>query len=288
MGCPRNVYNKFGIFPITYEELTALSPRIGSCGLSMLAGRHVVFPAGHGDVAREKRSMRATHCVGLVVLLSAAGVAGAQITQVDYGLLTGTGFEAFEGFAGGGAPGTNYDSPVSNASVTFGEAFVGQTVTPNGNFDVLSGNPTGPITVATGAANQNLCIFDNGLGNVITGLGPLGFPNFDAIGEGSLAFEFTDDQAEFGFQLVGGNFGNATVSFFQRDGTLLETIVIPNLADSFYGFTRDGGLQDIAGVSIHNDDLAGIGLDNLKFTIPTPSAALILSASALLATRRRR
>jgi hypothetical protein len=226
--------------------------------------------------------------VGAASLCVAAGYASAQVSQVDYGTLPGTGFETFEGFAGGSAPGTNYDNPVANASVRFGESFVGQTVSDNGGFDVLSGLPTGPLTVATGAANQNLCIFDNGEGNVITGLGTLGYPDFNAIGEGSLVFLFTDDQAEFGFQLVGGDGGSAFVSFYQRDGSLLETIQINGLSSAYYGFSRDGGLQDIAGVSIYTSDAAGVGLDNLRFTIPAPSMAMIAGVGALATMRRRR
>ncbi len=234
--------------------------------------------------------MKITNGLAVLALAAASGIASAQISQVSYGSLTGTGFEAFEGFAGGAAPGTNYDGPVSNASVTFGEAFVGQTVSANGPFDALTSTATGPLTIALGVPGQNLCIFDydSTNHNILTGLGNLGFPNFDAIGEGSLAFVFKDDQAEFGFQLLGGDGGSATVSFFQRDGSLLQTIVLSGLSSALYGFSRDGGLQDIAGVSIYNDDGAGIGLDNLKFTVPAPSAAMVLGLGALAGLRRRR
>jgi hypothetical protein len=232
--------------------------------------------------------MKISMFVGAAALCAAAGFASAQISQVSYDSLTGTGFETFEGFLGGTAPGTNYDGPVSNASLRFGESFSGQTVSSVGGFDALSGSPTGPLTVATGIPNQNLCIFDNGEGNLLTGLSSTGFPNFDAIGEGSLVFLFTDDQAEFGFQLAGGDGGSAFLNFFRRDGSLVSSIQVDGLSSAYYGFVRDGGVQDIAGVSIHNVDGGGIGLDNLRFTIPAPSMAMMAGIGAWTAMRRRR
>lgn len=225
---------------------------------------------------------------GVLALAAAAGAASAQISQVNYFLLSGTGSESFEGFAGGGAPGTNYDGVVSNANVSFGERLAGQTLGFVGQNDQLGGSPTGPLSVAVGAAGQNLNIFVNNDSNVITGLGRTGYPNFDSIGEGALAFVFNVDQGEFGFQLVGGDGGSAFLDFFARDGSLIQSITVNGLSNSFYGFRRDGGLEDIAGVSIWNEDGGGIGLDNLRFTIPAPSAAGLLGLAALTAGRRRR
>lgn len=132
--------------------------------------------------------------------------------------------------------------------------------------------------------------------NVLTGLGPRGFPDFGAIGEGSFAVLFTSDQSEFGFQLVGGDGGNAYLKFFRRDGSLIDSIVVSGLANAFYGYSRDGGLKDIAGISIHNDDGGGIGFDNLKFDVkstfgvPEPSTYTLLGVgmAALALVRRRR
>lgn len=98
---------------------------------------------------------------------------------------------------------------------------------------------------------------------VISGLGPLGFPDYDAGGEGALAMLFDFDQSQFGFRLMGGNNGPATVSFYRRDGSLVDTIVLTGLTASCYGFQRVGGVHDVAGVLIQNTDPGGFGLDDL-------------------------
>ena len=149
-----------------------------------------------------------------------------------------------------------------------------------------------------GAPGRNLNVFFYTTSNVLTGLGPLGFPDFKAIGEGAFALTFSSDQSEFGFQLVGGNGGNAFIDFFLADGSLIDSLTVSGLADTFYGFSRDGGVKDIRGISIWNDDAGGIGFDNLKHdvesnvpTIPEPSTYAMmfagLAAVGMFARRRR-
>lgn len=153
----------------------------------------------------------------------------------------------------------------------FAERFVGQTLSPSGNFDVLSGTPTVPLALQVGSPGQNLNILSSASTlntNALSGVGPLGFPNFDAVGEGSFAVLFDFDQSEFGFDLLGGNGGSATVNFFRRNGSLADTIVIDGLASTSYGFRRDGGIKDIAGISIDNNDPGGIPVDNLRSDVP--------------------
>ena len=117
-----------------------------------------------------------------------------------------------------------------------------------------------------------------------------------SISDRLLAFSFSNDQSQFGFQLLGGNGGDAFVSFFRRNGTLIQTIDIGGLADDFYGFSRDGGVLDIAGVSIYNNDAAGIGLDNLRHDVisvadsPEPSTFSLIASvffASLAGVRRR-
>ena len=61
-----------------------------------------------------------------------------------------------------------------------------------------------------------------------------------------------------------------------------QQILLSGLADTFYGFSRDGGLKDIAGISIFNNDPAGIGFDNLKHDVKSGSAVPEPGTLALL------
>ncbi len=227
-------------------------------------------------------------------LLALGSLASAgPINIVPYASLTGTYIVTFDDLPAAGTPGTNYDTTTSSQGVMFGERFAGQALSYSGLFDVLDANATAALTVIAGAPNQNVSLLTFLGTNTLVGLGNTGFSNFDAIGEGSLAFSFSSDQSQFGFQLAGGDTGNAYVSFFRRNGTLIETLTLANLADDYYGFSREGGLRDIAGVSIYNFDAAGIVLDNLKHdvasNVPDAGATLLLFGMGLagLTTFRR-
>ncbi len=224
--------------------------------------------------------------------------AAAPINRIDPGLLTGTEVTTFDDVAGGASPGTNYNGLFVSGGVTYGERFVGQVRSTVGNADVLSGSPTANLKVQVGDANQNLNIFNYNGSQVLTGLGPLGFPNFDAIGEGSFAALFSTNQSEFGFSLVGGNGGSAVIDFFRRDGSLIERVLLSGLSDQSYAFSREGGVYDIAGISIYNDDDGGIGFDNLRFNVrstggddndvPEPGVFGLAALGLWAAVRRRR
>lgn len=239
-----------------------------------------------------------------LLLLAAVGfgvsatAAQAQVSLVDYDSLGGTQFVTFEDIASGSGAGASYDGIVFSNGVGFAERFVGQTLTDVGGFDRLGGAPSGgALALQVGAPGQNLNIFENGGTNVLTGLGSLGFPAAEAIGEGSFAALFGAGQSQFGFQLVRGNGGAANVSFFGNDGSLIQSLALTNLADGYYGFQRDGGFNDIYGISIDNDDTNGIGFDNLKFdvrsvggAVPEPATWLMMIAGFGLvgAAMRRR
>jgi hypothetical protein len=222
---------------------------------------------------------------GAAAALFAPAVALADpINLVDYSSLSGNQLVTFDDLPitpvppGAQGVGLYFPGVVVDSGVAFAEKFVGQTQGANFDFDTLSGTPTGPLTLSPGAAGQNVNLITYEGGNVLTGVGVLGNLDADGIGEGALSFLFSSDQSQFGFQLVGGDGGDADLSFFRADGSLIQTVTVNNLADAFYGFQSDGGLKDIRGVSITNLDEGGIGVDNIKYDvesrIPNPNGGV--------------
>jgi len=234
----------------------------------------------------------------LVATVGAAAVQAAPINEIPYASVFVGQTIDFEGIVGGDAPDTNYDGLLNFGGVLIGERFAGQTLGSSGNSDTLSGAATGPLTVLAGAAGQNLVVLSDSVSQVLAGLGRLGFPSFDAIGEGAVAILFDNDQSSFGFRSVGGDLGSATFDFFRRDGSLIDTLTPVGLGTDAFGFLREGGLRDIAGISIWNTDPGGIGFDDIIFDVPGDGVApvplpagvwlLLSGVGGLVALRRRK
>ena len=187
---------------------------------------------------------------------------GGLIVAVDPVTVPCLQIATFSDVLGGDSPGTNYDGLLFSGGLQFAERFMGQTLGSSGDFDLVSGSPVSPLTLQVGSAGQNLDVFAYTT-NVLAGLGHLGFPDLDAIGEGSIAIYFPYPQSRVSFQLVGGNGGSATLSFFRMNGTLIDNVVVSGLADLGYGFATADDSPTISGILIQNTDPSGIGVVNI-------------------------
>ncbi len=179
---------------------------------------------------------------------------------------------------------------ISQTGATYGERFSGQTLTEVGGFDVLSGTPSGPLTLlANSDINDNIGILAFGT-NVIYG-------DLNAtIGEGALTVLLGANTDVLGFDIVGTDGGTFTVQFFGVGGTALGSIT-QTATNSFFGFRATGG-DAIRGFSITNTDPAGIGYDNVTFNqlpageVPEPATMTIWAIGAMglaaAACRRRK
>ena len=167
--------------------------------------------------------------LALALFSCAPYVLADSINVVPYSSLTGTGLITFDDLAGGPMGGTNYDGILMSGGASFAERFVGQNLSFDGDFDVLSGTPVGLLALQTGVANQNVSLTDGYLvTNILAGIGPGGFPDFEALGEGSVAMLFDLDQSQLGFFVFGANGGLATLNFLSRAMRLKNSMTFAN------------------------------------------------------------
>lgn len=176
----------------------------------------------------------------------------------------------------------NYDEIIAADGLSFAERFNGQSLTYSDNFDVLSGSPANPLSLQVGSPGQNLAIaYDD----MLEPLGPLGFPNSNAYGEGSVAVLFPSPQRAFKFDVWGSsNNGPMTVKFFRSDGGLLGTFTA-GATDETYAFKTSSGNPEIAGFSIENCDRGGLGFWNFCYSqkpVNTPEFPSTLIPLALI------
>ena len=242
--------------------------------------------------------MRTLSSLMVVVLCGSAAAGG--IVSVSYGSLTGDLIEGFEGFDDGtGFEGANYEGVVTNGlGLLFGERFAGQSVgngtnqSGNGVHDVIGGDPSGGLNPVAGAAFQNSVVGDTtpfgGSGHAIGGLSSVGWPDFQAIGEGAMCVLFEVDQPDVGFGVFGDTGpGDLRIAFFARDGSVLGSVTIDEVSNGSYGFATDDGSASIAGILLTNTEDEGIAYDNIRYhSVPTPGAAC-LPLACIAAWRRR-
>lgn len=209
----------------------------------------------------------ASHCMTAVIagtlIVSASSTRAAILSGGDASDLHAFDFEEFADLAG--LSGTAFNVLASQEyGVTFGEKLLGQINAPAGGYDVISGSPALPLAV-DGAMVPELgvnvmSIFGT---TVLAGLGPSGFPNPDAIGDGSLTVLYEVDQHVIGFDLVGTNYGTLRLTFWDRQGNVLDHVELNAITDTTYVYSSEQA--DIAAVNFNNTDWGGLAFDNFHF-----------------------
>lgn len=175
--------------------------------------------------------------------------------------------EDFEAYTPG-----NIDGTLNINVGTVGEVFVGQTVSEASGWDVVSGTPTDPLAIAP--STDEIQIFPYNRGNSTLGL--IG----TTIGVGAVSILFDLNHTEIGLAILGANQGDVTFQFFDRTGTSVGTAVVTTiLQDSDYTITSDAGA--FAGVTITNNDAAGVTFDELRLDPGTPDVVPPPTAPAL-------
>ncbi|WP_135503616.1 hypothetical protein [Roseovarius aestuariivivens] len=214
----------------------------------------------------------------------AAPAAQAQdvVVPISYDDLAATsaGRVTFDALPRRAEPGLNFDAPMRLGALWLAERFAGQTVAAHGPFDSVGGAPLGPLALRPGPSGTNQSVAHHrGFGsNALFPLGPRGFPDLAARGEGAVALLFDEDQAEIGLRVHSdypdplgqrpARRGRVTLVLYTRQGHEIARHVTPlGPGVTEIALRRTRGLRDIAGVLILNDDPGGIAIDDILYQI---------------------
>lgn len=221
--------------------------------------------------------------LALLALASPAGGQGVEVLPYDALAPLLPGRVDFDDLPALPEPGHNLNHGYAAPGARVGERFTGQglRVVPGpegGQHDGLTGQPTAPLALDTGAPDEGLSIsFHRAFrSNAVYPLGPRRWPVPDARGEGALAVLFARDVCAVALRLhteyvnaLGsntGHVGDVTVTFHARDGRqIARTRHAPGGGITGYGFARPGRMADIAGITLTNLDKGGIAVDDIRF-----------------------
>lgn len=228
-----------------------------------------------------------TRAAAILLVLFCPGICAAQMDKADYDTLAQElgGRISFEELPAIAEPGQNLDGLYRVAGATLGERLAGQTLIRNSLgqnsdsvHDAIDPAPLGRApTVIPGGADQNLSVaFHRGFGsNAMFPLGPSGFPDIQARGEGALSIHFNHEQDAFGLRIhadysdpLGARPGPGQVqlTFYDRSGAIIDSHVLQlshGITD--WGFKSGTSRQRFVAVVITNTDPGGIAIDDILF-----------------------
>jgi hypothetical protein len=184
-------------------------------------------------------------------------------------------------------PGMLVEGLYSHPGGRIGERFTGQALlvardAQGGRFDALSGQPTPPLQVRPGAPGETLSLAHHrGLGSMAAfALGPAGFPDIAARGEGALAVRFAVPQRATGLRLHAGYPdplgarpapGAMVVTFYAADGRLLGRSHHA-LTTGAMAFAWRFPQVPVAGITLTTTDPGGLAVDDILFAPALPTS----------------
>ncbi|MCR8549864.1 hypothetical protein M4578_18705 [Salipiger sp. P9] len=204
----------------------------------------------------------------LVFLLCATPALACEdpICEVPADSLRFTRIIDFSTLPSGYGVGRAFSGVIDEPGASFGERFDGQALDTGTGHDHLAGLPLPPLRLLAGADGSNLGTISLWGDNVLKGHGPRGFPDAGAVGEGAIAVLFDRDQPALALDIRGGEGGTVTLVFFDRAGRQIQRMTRHVERDTgTLTLLRRGGLTDIAGFTVENQDPEGLGIDNLRF-----------------------
>lgn len=236
-----------------------------------------------------RRRKRPLVGVCFVLLVSAGTASHSYGTILVGGDPTGLLVEGFSGVANG-----SYSTLARPFGITFGEKLVGQVQTavdlggPSGPFDEITGVPSLPLMIDSSvAADVGVGTFAGGL----VGLGESGWPDPEAIGEGSIAVLYPVDQMVFGFRVINEDIDSIDIQFYDRSANLLADLTVEGPHGGQFMFTSTGAGVAAIVIDLTGANTGGGQFDDFLFTPEPPAATLAgigLIGLAAFGWRRRK
>ena len=244
------------------------------------------------------QTLKATLLALTGLAIAAPVLADAPVRSVGYASLSGP-VVSFEDLTLADPGGSLLEGIVNSGGVQFGERFAGQELAiakaprpgsalPAQDWfdDLRYGSPVAGLVLLAGDAGANLGGYDYGDANhqALAGVGPQNSDGSDPFGMGAISARFSTPVSALGLLLRETDGGDAWLSLYRSDGSLIQTLSLGPLQDGTVAFERSDGSADIAGFTLyHRDSYYGIAIDNLVLAsaVPEPAGAWLWAAGLI-------